>query len=406
MRLIFWSSVGVLLHTYFGYPLLLLVLGSVRQLTSDLRFGLNRRTRRIRQGARACPSVSIVFAAHNEQAVVAQKMANCARVNYPADLLEVLVGCDGCTDATAALARGSALPNVTVHEFRDRRGKPAVLNDLLALAHGEIVVFCDANTDIEPDAIQALVRHFARPEIGCVCGELRLRAKPNSPNGEQLYWRYETLLKFLESRSNMLIGANGALFAIRRSLFVAVPSDGIVEDLLIALNVRAAGYRVVYEPEAVAWEEVAPSARDEFKRRVRIGAGNFAALRHTWRLLNPTAGRIALAFWSHKIFRWFVPLALGALLMSALALSSSPFYGSVAWLGGLLSTLALLGYRLDLQARRWAPASLAYYFLAMNVAMLLGLIAFLRGTQSIVWTPTARALPSHQDRAIDRAEIL
>src|SRR5262249_27085914 len=156
-----------------------------RQLTSDLRFGLNRRTRRVRQPGRAYPSVSIVFAAHNEQAVVAQKMSNCARVNYPADLLEVLVGCDGCTDATAALARASPMRNMTVLGFRDRRGKPAVLNDLLALAHGEIVVFCDANTDIEPDALQALVRHFARPEIGCVCGELRLRAKANSPNGEQ-----------------------------------------------------------------------------------------------------------------------------------------------------------------------------------------------------------------------------
>src|SRR5215468_5785110 len=397
MRLIFWSSAGVLLHTYLIYPLLLVVLGNITQLMSDLRFGLTRRTRRVDRGEAACPRVSIVFAAHNEEAVIAQKMSNCASLDYPVDALEILVGCDGCTDATAARARASALPHVSVHEFRDRCGKPAVLNRLMTLARGDIAVFCDANTEIEPDAIQKLVRHFRQPDIGCVCGELRLRSRNGGAMGERLYWRFETLLKFLESRSNMLIGANGALFAIRRSLFVAIPSDDIVDDLLVALNVRAAGHRVVYEPEAVAWEEAAPSASDEFKRRVRIGAGNFSALRHTWRLLNPREGRVALAFWSHKILRWLVPVALVAMQISALTLARDPLYGAAAGAGGVLLLLAWLGRRLAVRGQHWAPAAVAYYFVAMNAALILGLVAFLRGTQSIVWARTPRVQAPRSD---------
>jgi cellulose synthase/poly-beta-1,6-N-acetylglucosamine synthase-like glycosyltransferase len=383
--------VGLLLYTYGIYPLVLIAVGSLKQLTSDLRFGLARRTRRASRDTAGCPRVSIVFAAHNEEAVIAQKMANCARLDYPADSLEVLIGCDGCTDATAALARSTALPNASVYEFPDRSGKPAVLNRLLPLAQGDIVVFCDANTEFEPDAIHALVRHFKRPEIGCVCGELRLRSSDGKASGEQIYWRYETMLKFLESRLNMLVGANGALFAIRRPLFAAIPPDGIVEDFLIALNVRAAGYRVVYDPEAVAWEAVAPNSRQEFRRRVRIGAGNFHALRHTWRMLNPMAGAVALALWSHKVCRWLVPLVLASAQISAAMLAREAVYGVAAAMGGVLVLLALVGYRLDLRSRYWAPASIPYYFLSMNLALLLGLFVFVRGSQSIVWTPTGRS---------------
>lgn len=398
----FWASVGVLLYTYGGYPFILLVLGSLEQLKRDLRFGLSRRSRRTSRNPGECPRVSLVFAAHNEAAVIAQKMVNCARLDYPAESLEILVGCDGCSDETAALARGARRPNVSVYEFPDRCGKPAVLNKLLPIAQGEIVVFCDANTELAPDAIHALVRHFSRQDVGCVCGELRLRSR-GQESGEQLYWRFETLLKFLESRSNMLVGANGALFAIRRSLFVPIPPDGIVEDFLIAMNVRAAGYRVMYDPEAIAWEEVAPNGRQEFKRHVRIGTGNFCALRHTWHLLNPLAGGVALAFWSHKIFRWLVPLVLIAAQISAATLAREPLYGGAAALGAMLVLLAVFGFRLDLRARYWAPVSIPYHFLSMNLAVLLGLLDFVRGSQAIVWTPTVRMAPLPVTESLDES---
>jgi cellulose synthase/poly-beta-1,6-N-acetylglucosamine synthase-like glycosyltransferase len=389
MRLLFWISIGLVFYTYGGYPLILIAMGSLRQVNSDLRFGLGRRTRRASRHGAEPLRVSIVCAAYNEAAVIARKMRNYAELDYPIDAIEILIGCDGCTDATAALIRAAGLPNVSLYEFAERSGKAAVLNQLLPRARGDIVVFCDANTELEPDAIRSLVRHFARPEIGCVCGELRLRSGGQA-SGEHLYWRFETLLKFLESRVNMLVGANGALFAIRRSLFVPIPVDGIVDDFLIAMNVRAAGFRVVYDPEAIASEEVALNARQEFRRHVRIGAGNFHALRYTWRLLKPTAGGVALAFWSHKVCRWLVPLFLATAQTAAMMLAHDLLYGLAASLGLLLVALALVGHGLGLRARYWAPASIPYYFLSMNLALLLGLIAFVRGTQSIVWTPTTR----------------
>ena len=397
MRQVFWASAALLVYTYTVYPGLLIVLAAVVQLARDLRFGLSRQHRRA--GRESRPRVSIVFAAHNEEAVIAQKMANCADLAYPAGSLEILIGCDGCTDATAARARAAALPNVSVYEFRDRGGKLVVLNRLVPLAKGEIVVFCDANTELEPDAVQMLVRHFSRPDVGCVCGELRLRTHEGQPSGEHLYWRYETLLKFLESRLNMLVGANGALFAIRRSLFTPIPADGIVEDLLIALQVRAAGHHVIYDPEAIAWEDVACDTNQEFRRRVRIGAGNFHALRHAWRLLSPRAGGVAFAFWSHKICRWIVPFALLTAQISAVALARDPFYGAAAAIGMCLALLAILGSRLDRRARSWAPASVPYYFLSMNLALALGFVAFARGTQSIAWTPTPRLVPPDAEGA-------
>lgn len=398
--MMFWLSVGLLLYTYGGYPLILIVLGTLEQLKSDLRFGLARRSRRASRDRTGWPLVSIVFAAHNEAVVIGRKMINCAQLDYPAESLEILVGCDGCTDATAALARLAAPPNASIHEFVSRSGKAAILNTLLPYARGEIVVFCDANTEFEPDAIRALVRHFERSDIGCVCGELRLRASDGQASGEQLYWRFETLLKFLESRLNMLVGANGAVFAIRRSLFLPIPPDGIVEDLLIAMSVRAAGYRVVYDPEAIAWEDVAPSSQHEFRRRVRIGAGNFHALRHSWRMLSPTAGAVAFAFWSHKICRWLAPVFMIAAQLSASVLAREPFYALFASLGAGLVLLAVIGHRLDLRARYWAPASIPYYFLSMNLALLLGLMAFGRGTQSIAWAPTARVAPRAREERV------
>src|SRR5258708_2766955 len=178
------------------------------------------------------------------------------------------------------------------------------------MTKGDLIIFCDANTMLEPDRVLSLVRHFDEPQVGCVCGELRLRPIEGKPSTEGLYWRYEVLLKFLESRLNMLVGGNGAVLGIRRSLFAPIPPNGIIDDFLVAMHVVASGHHLVYDPEAVAWEEVAPNVRQEFRRRVRIGAGNFHALRYTWRMLIPVAGSIAFSYWSHKVSRWLVPVAL------------------------------------------------------------------------------------------------
>ena len=389
MQTIFWAGACLVLYAYIGYPLVLIALACVHQVATDLLFAAGRRERRHRSG-RSPLSVSLIFAAHNEADVIAEKMRNTAAIDYPAESLEILIGCDACTDETARLARQAGLPNCRVIELEERSGKPAILNRLVPEARGEVVVFCDANTMIMPDAIRHLVQHFSSPQVGCVCGELRLLSLAGKPQNEGAYWRYETFLKFLESRLNMLVGANGGLFAIRRDLFRPLPAHAIIDDFLIAMQIRGTGKRVLYDPEAIACE-AASDMTQEFRRRVRIGAGNFYALRYTWRMLNPLAGLIALAYWSHKVLRWVVPFALGISLFAAVMLAFKPFYAACLCATCALACLIAWEHRLVRAGRSSRLLSIPYYFVSMNLALLLGLVRCLRGTQTIVWSPTSRA---------------
>lgn len=389
MKFVFWISVGLILYTYVGYPILLIVLASVRQTLADLRYAANRGDRRPRRAEGRIPAISIVFAAHNEQAVIERKMRNCEGLLYPAQQLEILVGCDGCTDQTAKLA-AATLPAARVFDYPERSGKPAVLNRLAAAATGDLLVFCDANTMLQPDSLDSLARHFTNPAVGCVCGELRLISPDGQPGTESWYWRYEAFLKLLEGRMQMLVGANGAIFAVRRELYTTLPSHGIVDDFLLSMRIRAAGYRMVYDPEAVAFEETAPTVKDEMRRRRRIGAGNFHALRMTGGLLAPTAGWIALSYFSHKLLRWLVPFLLPLAFLSALVLARQPLYGACALAGAALVALSLVGYGLEQRNIHRRLFAVPYYFLSMNLGLLLGFVAFLRNSQDPTWRPTPR----------------
>ncbi len=403
MQIVFWIAAGLMAYTYAIYPLVLIVLAGTRQVLDDIRYAAGRRNRRLIPPASDYPKVSLIFAAHNEEPVIAAKIDNCGALAYPADRLEILCGCDGCSDATAEIARAAAPGNLAVFdrdEFAERSGKPEVLNRLVKLAKGEIVVFSDANTMLEPAAVLSLVRHFADPEIGWVRGELRVRPLDGGHATEGAYWRYEVFLKFLESRLGMLLGANGGVFAIRRALFEPLPKQAIIDDFLIAMRIRDKGARVIYDPEAAAIEESAADVKGEFRRRIRIGAGNFHALRFTARLLSPTAGRIAFSYWSHKVLRWLAPFALPAAFGASIVLASSGvwdvwrfFYAACAAGGVLLAALALAGWRMEMSNVHRSVFSVPYYFLSMNLALLLGFFRFLTGGQTTVWQRTERAKP-------------
>lgn len=383
MKLIFWCCLALPLYTFLVYPVVLLVLDAVRRIwqQGDLA---------VRPVQDLLPLVSLVFSAHNEERVIAEKMRNCAKLNYPAERLEILVGCDGCTDRTAELARGAGLPRARIFEPVRRGGKPEMLNRLVPQAHGAIVVLCDANTMLDAEAIRTLVRHFADPRVGCVSGELRLISPETGSPAESLYWRYEVFLKQFEGRLNMLAGANGGIFAIRRELFDPLPERGIIDDFLVSMRIRGRGYRVVYDRDAVAYEETAVNVRQEFQRRVRIGAGNLHALRFTWRLLSPTAGAIAFSYWSHKVCRWLCPVALPAAFLSTLALSRDPIYASCALAGAGAALLAYLGYRQEQRQQPGGLCSIPYYCVSMNLALLLGFLRCLTGTQTVIWQPILR----------------
>jgi cellulose synthase/poly-beta-1,6-N-acetylglucosamine synthase-like glycosyltransferase len=272
-----------------------------------------------------------------------------------------------------------------------RAGKTSVLNRCIPLASGDIVVLTDANTRIEPDAVQRLVRHFEDPEVGAVCGKLTLFNPSKRDYEESAYWSYESLIKLYEGKRGAVMGANGGLYAIRRKLFTALPESTIVDDFVIPLRILEHGFKVVYEPLAVAHEETTEDYEQEFGRRARIAAGNFQSLALVPGLLSPAAGFSAFAFWSHKLLRWCAPALMGLALLANLFLLDSTFYRLTLFTQVTFYALAYLGKAGVLRGTGRRIASVAYYFVTMNLAIAVGFWRFLRNSQRAAWDRTARA---------------
>lgn len=390
---IFWISSGAVIYSYAVYPALIFVLAASRQTFRDIHFILRRRNRRSSHREPLLPRVALLVAAHNEEHVIEAKLRNTLALDYPAAQMEFLLGLDASTDTTAERVTAMHVPNSRVFDFAERRGKLAVINDLMQRTTADIVVFSDANTMLEPDCVRKLVRHFAAKRTGAVCGELRLVNHDGKPQMESLYWKYEIALKFLENRLNCVLGANGAVYAVRRELY-NLNRHWIVEDFQVPMEIRFAGHRVAYDPEAAATEETAPTFRDEFRRKVRIGAGDFQTLFGSLRFLNPFAGMPALAYFSHKVLRWMGPfLLLAALITSAwLALQGQPLYVAALAMQAGFYLLALVGWLRQRSGHAGGLTSAPFYFCAMNVALLLGFFRFIGGGQQATWQSTPRVV--------------
>jgi len=385
-------GLGVPAYAYLGYPALLFVMAAIVQTARDVYYLLYRTERRTR--TQALPDVSLLMAAYNEAGVIERTLANLMELDYPAEKLEILVGSDGSSDATAELARRWSERGVRVLEFAERRGKMSVIADCAAEASADILVLTDANTLMRPDAVRNLVRHFDDPKVGAVCGELRLLSPEGKPVEEGLYWRYEVTLKILENRLNAVLGANGAIYALRKSLFPNLPADLITDDFVIPMKVRAGGHRVVYDPEAVALEEAPASVASEFHRRMRIGAGNWQALSQCASLLLPWRGFVAFAFWSHKVLRWATPFLLPAAFVANLPLAAVPFWRLVLALQTAFYATALLGHILPKLRLPTGPLRLPAYFVAINAALGAGLVRGLMRRQGAAWSRTSRRPPA------------
>ena len=401
MSTIFWTALGLVAFSYVGYFLLLLVWDGAREVISALRFVSGGADRRAGRVADAWPKVSIVFSAFDEEACIRQKIENCLALDYPTDRLEIVVGCDGCTDRTAELARAAGGDRVIVHELSPRAGKPAALSKLVPNAKGDIVVLTDANVMLEPGAVRALVRRFRDPAVGAVVGRLRLYNPTRAEFEESLYWKYETALKYYEGKHGAVLGANGGLYAIRRILFSPIRPDTIIDDFVIPVRIAVRGWSVPYEPDAVAHEETTEDNGREFGRRARIGAGDWQALARVPDLLDPRTGFVFFSFVSHKLLRWMTPFLLAVALVVSLPLAAQPG----AWLYRALLLGQLLFYGLALAGPRAATgklrrfASLARYFVAMNAALAVGFWRFVRGTQRATWERTERVAPPPGVRA-------
>jgi cellulose synthase/poly-beta-1,6-N-acetylglucosamine synthase-like glycosyltransferase len=284
---------------------------------------------------------------------------------------------------------------VRVFPFSRRQGKLGVLRALAQQTSADILITTDANTMLDVNCIRALVRHFSDPQVGAVSGEeIRLAAQGTDPGAESLYWRYESALKFLENRLNCSLGGNGSVLAVRRSLF-RLDKASIVEDFQIPLDIRFQGYRVVYDPEAVAVEEIAPTLSAQFSRRVRLGAGDFQALFSNLACLNPKKGLPAFCFFSHRVLRWIAPmLLLAAFFCSALLIGKFVFNFIVA-AECVFYGAALLGHWRKKHGKRAGVLALPLHFCSMNLALLLGFAQYISGRHSLIWKATPRAVP-HQ----------
>jgi len=366
---LFWVLAGIVVYVYLGYPLLLAVLGTLFP--------------RKRHAAPHEPTVSLLVAAYNEAKVITAKLKNSLALEYPTEKLEIVVASDGSTDGTAELASHLADgKRVRVLPFPDNRGKLYVLNDSVRKLRGDIIVFSDAASMLEPDAVRRLMENFADPRVGGVSGIYSVRKTEQAQLGasEDLYWKYETFLKRQESRLGSILGCHGALYAIRKSLYPFPAPSTINDDYVIPIRVLQQGYRVVYDPRAVAWEEA--HEMKGFSRRVRIMTGNFEQLRELGALLRPFQPLNLWFFLSHKVGRLVVPFCLLGMIVTNLLLLDRPFYRVLAILQAVFYLLTLLGALWQLRPK---ILRLPYYFSMINAAAFLGIYYVTLGRSRMTW---------------------
>jgi len=332
----------------------------------------------------ALPSVEVLVAAHDEEASIGPRVANLLAQRYGGGVA-VAIGCDGCGDRTAERARAAGDERVRVEEF-DRRGKAAVVNDLVRASRAEILVFTDANSEFEPDAVARLAARFDSPDVGAACGRLILSARAGDPTPETEFWDRETELKQAEGALGICLGANGAIYAARRELVAPLSDGAVLDDFLIPARIARDGRRVVFAGDAIARETVPTDVAAETSRRFRIGVGAGDVLRHeTWLFDFRLRPLLALAFLSRKAARWLAPVAALAALPCALASSA---LRPVAVAAAVALVLFAVSVRFRPRLAGW-PGRL-YYFGVINLAIAAGVVAGLAGHRRPVWKRTER----------------
>jgi cellulose synthase/poly-beta-1,6-N-acetylglucosamine synthase-like glycosyltransferase len=376
LEIAFWIAAGFVAYIYAGYPLMMYIGAKIT------RRGVKRVTQE--------PTVSILIAAHNEVAYIERTLDNILALDYNRAKLQVIVVSDGSIDGTDELVRGYADFGVVLLRQEPRNGKTAALNAAVAHATGEILVFSDANSLYDLAALRHLARNFADPSVGYVTGKLGYRNSDGSLTGDgcSMYMRYENFIRDCESEVGSLVGVNGGIDAVRRVLYTEMNPDDL-PDLVLPLRVVAAGYRVVYEPDALLTEDANDNPSDEYRMRVRV------SLRAIWTLSDMRAmlsirryGFYAVQLLSHKALRYLAFAFIGcAFVTAALLWSVSPIYRIAFGAQVLFGALAWLGYFAERYGWRYRALSVPYYFVLVNAASLQAFVKFLRGERHRVWKP-------------------
>lgn len=367
MKLAFWVCFAVVGYAYVGYALFLAIYSRLRPQPFCRRY--------------LTPTLSIIIAARNEQANLSRKLSNIFSLDYPSEQIQVVVASDGSTDGTNDLIRQYS-DRVTSVILSRSQGKASALNEAVRCASGEILVFLDVRQSIDHNAITELVSCFADSSVGAASGELLLESHPGQAfdNALGIYWKIEKMVRRLESSSGSVVGATGAIYAIRRSLYLNLPDGTILDDVLIPMNVVRMGKRVVFQPSAIARDLIFVDKGKEFSRKVRTLSGNYQLLRLAPWLLSP-ANPLLFRFISHKLLRLLVPLML-ALMLASSALCGDSFYRAIfiAQLG--FYALAALG-SLSPLTRRFKVVAIANTFVLLNVAAATAFYNFIRGRDGL-----------------------
>jgi len=387
IALLFWGALGGILYTYFGYPILIFLLAKIVHKPEAYQAYQ--------------PSVTLLIAAYNEEAVIEDKIKNSLTIDYPKGLLQILVVTDGSGDKTTEIAKRYIPYGIEILHEPERRGKMAAINRALPQARGEVVVFSDANNYYQPDTIIKLTRPFANPEVGAATGAKVIGQGDGSLGAsEGLYWKYESFIKKQESQAGSCTSAAGEVLAIRKGLYSPPPDNVINDDFYISMQIVRKGYRLVYVPEAISRERVSPSAQDEIIRRTRINAGRFQAITLAKQILPYNRPLLVWQILSHKFLRPIVPFfMIGAAFFNLWAVLFPPRAKGL-WILSKPYSLIFLGFQVLFYALSWVGrragnrgeqsrlVRLLYiptFLTNSNYAALMGFFRFLRGNQSPLW---------------------
>ncbi|OGU75157.1 MAG: hypothetical protein A2V93_02425 [Ignavibacteria bacterium RBG_16_34_14] len=381
--ILFFSSLLLLLHSYILYPI------SVWVLTIFIK-------KKFSEDNNYLPNISILISVYNEEKVINKTLRTLQNCYYPKEKVEILVGSDNSTDKTNDILEklSQEFENIKVFNFNKRRGKPHVINDLAEAAKGEILIFCDANTLYDKEAIKNLVKNYNDARIGGVSGKLNLidfeKAK-KSGSQEKIYWDAETWLKKQEGKLGVLIGANGGIYSIRKEYFEKIPTiHPVMDDFYISLKVIEKRKAFLYINDAIAEEYTAP-IRAEFNRKIRNNSIMMSTIKVIKRLLNPSFGLIAYGLWSHKIIRWFTPILLLLIFVTNYALiNEGAFYRYFFLIQLLFYVSSIVGYIFIKLNVNVVPLLMSFYFVMTNAAMFIGLVKFLFKKQTAFWQSTPR----------------
>lgn len=388
MNYIFWILLATIIYSYLGYPIILSLIVFLKKL-----FTKKKSTNQTFE-----PNVTLFIAAYNEESFIENKIQNTLTLNYPKNKIEYIWITDGSTDKTPDILKQH--PNFTVLHEKKRNGKTGAINRGMDYVKNPLVIFSDANTTLNPNAIKELVKHFKEPTVGCVAGEKRIlpKEKDNAVNsGEGIYWRYESYLKNVESDFYSAIGAAGELFAIRTELFEKIEPDTILDDFIISLRIAQKGYKIKYTPLAYALERASASIQEELKRKKRIAYGGFQSITRLKKILNPFKCPILFfQYISHKIFRWtLIPLSIFLLpLLNIYLVYTNPSQEIYLALLGFQITFYLfifLGYILQSKKVKLKLLFTPYYIFIMNLSEIMGFFRFIRNKQSVNWEKAKRA---------------